>query len=283
MALEARRLIRKMRGGAQAHLVEATDGNFYVVKFRNNPQHRRILVNELVAATLLDYLGIATPPAAVIELTEGFVAGNPELYIQLGSRREAVPAGRHFASRFPGNPFTRAVYDFLPDALLKKVANRKHFLGALVFDKWTANADSRQAIFFRGRLSGPPASDTAPERPGFVAQMMDHGYVFQGPHWEFRDSPLQGLYYRRAVYEEVRGWRDFEPWLERVLHFPEEVLDRALRRVPLEWLEDDEEELERLLEGLLRRRRRVADLIEQCRDGGRNPFPNWARALSAGS
>ncbi len=271
-----------MRGGAQAHLLEATDGNFYVVKFRNNPQHRRILVNELVAASLLGYLGIATPRVAVLEVTNGFVAENPELYVQLGSRREPVPAGRHFASRFPGDPFRTAVYDFIPDALLRKVTNAEHFLGALVFDKWTTNADSRQAIFFRGELSGTPESGSVSARRGFIAQMIDNGYVFQGPHWQFRDSPLQGLYYRRIVYEEVRGWADFEPWLERVIHFPEEVMDEAFRRVPLEWLEGEEEDLEHLLEDLLRRRRRVPDLIEECRDSGRNPFPNWSRLQPAG-
>jgi hypothetical protein len=42
MPVNARRFIRKMRGGAQAHLLEADDGDYYIVKFQNNPQHRRI-------------------------------------------------------------------------------------------------------------------------------------------------------------------------------------------------------------------------------------------------
>ena len=41
MPVNAVRLIRKLRVGAQAHLMECDDGRFYVVKFRNNPQHRR--------------------------------------------------------------------------------------------------------------------------------------------------------------------------------------------------------------------------------------------------
>jgi hypothetical protein len=61
MPVDARRLIRKMRGGAQTHLVEAGDGNFYVVKFLNNPQHRRILVNELIGSVFLRYL-VFQPP-----------------------------------------------------------------------------------------------------------------------------------------------------------------------------------------------------------------------------
>ena len=69
MPVIARRLIRKMRGGAQAHLLEASDGHSYVVKFHNNPQHRRILVNEWIASTFLHYLDIASPEIAMVELT----------------------------------------------------------------------------------------------------------------------------------------------------------------------------------------------------------------------
>ena len=61
MPVLAKRLIRKMRGGAQAHLLECDDGHFYVVKFRNNPQHRRVLINEWLASAFLNYLRISTP------------------------------------------------------------------------------------------------------------------------------------------------------------------------------------------------------------------------------
>ena len=46
--LRALEQIRRMRGGAQSHLMRCSDEHFYVVKFQNNPQHRRILVNELL-------------------------------------------------------------------------------------------------------------------------------------------------------------------------------------------------------------------------------------------
>ena len=42
-----------------------------------------------------------------------------------------------------------------------------------------------------------------------------------------------------------------------------------------EWLDGDDEALERTLEKLLARRRRVADLIRDCVRGRVNPFPNW--------
>jgi hypothetical protein len=265
-----------MRGGAQAHLLECDDGHFYVVKFRNNPQHRRILINEWIASAFLNYLQISTPETALVNIPGDFIAANEDLHIQLGSRRQPIEPGWHFGSRYPGDPAKVMVYDFIPDVLLDKVVNRKEFLGALVFDKWIGNADARQAIFFRARIEQRLA--VAPrlrERQGFVAQMMDHGYIFDGPHWLFTDSPLQGLYFRPSVYLQVRSFQDFEPWLDQVVHFPEEVVDQALKQLPPEWLAGDAAALETMLTKLMSRRKRVPDLIRSSQSGRINPFPAW--------
>jgi hypothetical protein len=44
--LRAMEQIRRMRGGAQSHLMRCSDGRehdlYYVVKFQNNPQHCRV-------------------------------------------------------------------------------------------------------------------------------------------------------------------------------------------------------------------------------------------------
>jgi hypothetical protein len=275
MLVQATRLIRKMRGGAQAHLLECDDGHFYVVKFRNNPQHRRILINEWIASVFLNYLQISTPPAAIVSLSAAFLEDNPNVYIQLGSHHQAVEPGWHFGSRYPGDPGKIMVYDFLPDTLLDKVVNAGEFLGVLAFDKWMSNADARQSIFFRARLRQWPAGSEAAPRAGFVSQMMDHGYVFDGPHWKFSDSPLQGLYFRTNVYQSVRSWDDFQPWLDRVVYFPDEVVDAAQKQIPPEWVAGDAAALQSILEKLMSRRRRVPDLIRDSRGGRVNPFPDW--------
>jgi hypothetical protein len=273
MPVKARRFLRRMRGGAQAHLVEADDGHYYVVKFCNNPQHRRILVNEWVASVFLDYLNISAPRTAIIDLTADFLAENPEVGIQLGTRCVKVEPGWHFGSRYPGDPLRLAVYDFLPDALISKVENLSDFLGVYAFDKWTGNADARQSIFFRARLRD--WMPNGPERVGFYVQMMDHGYLFDGPHWAFNDSPLQGLYFRPLVYQGVRGLDNFQPWLDRIIHFPGHVVDDALKSLPPQWISGEEEQIEALLEKLMRRRGRVADLIAASRESRAHPFPNW--------
>ncbi len=278
MPLTAVRYVRKMRGGAQAHLLEAEDGNWYVVKFRNNPQHHRVLVNELLAATFLDYLKITAPEFAVIQVTAQFLAANPEVQLQVGASRIAVEPGWHFGSRYPGDPARAAVYDYLPDALLSRVVNLEDFRAILVFDKWAGNADGRQSVFYRALVRpgvGSPAAATPPARPGFVAQMIDNGYAFNGPYWDFPESPVQGLYARSLVYESVRSLDDFQPWLDQVTYFPEEEIDRAWKRIPADWIAGEEDALELLLEELSRRRPRVPDLIKGCLSARTNPFPNW--------
>ena len=83
MPLNARRHIRKMRGGAQSHLIEADNGRCYVVKFRNNPQHRRILINEIVSSVFLRNLQLSAPEAMVISVSEEFLRENPDVRCRL--------------------------------------------------------------------------------------------------------------------------------------------------------------------------------------------------------
>ena len=93
MPVRAREHIRRMRGGANAHLVLASDDYFYVVKFRNNPQHSRVLVNELIAYTLLDYLQLPAPPWDLVEVSDEFVEISPDRH---NLYRVAPKRPRHF-------------------------------------------------------------------------------------------------------------------------------------------------------------------------------------------
>ncbi len=276
MPIPARNFVRRMRGGAQAHLLECGDGHHYVVKFRNNPQHRRILVNEWIGAAVFRYLRLLTPPTAIVEVTASWIAEQTEIGLQMGTRIVAPEPGWHFGSRFPGHPDRLAVYDFLPDQILDKLHNRAHFVGALVADKWLGNADARQAVFFRANVREHGGEQTHPLQKAFLAQMIDHGFVANGPHWDFPDVPVQGLYSRHHVYAEIRGWEQLEPWLSQVESFPSEVLDQAWRSMPPQWLEGEEEEFARLMEALLKRRSRIRKLLDSARESRVNPFQNWA-------
>src|SRR5271170_2397804 len=147
--LRALEQIRRMRGGAQSHLMRCNDGNYYVVKFQNNPQHRRILVNELLGTKLAARLGLPTTPVAIVDVSEQLIRLTLNLVMEMPRNRVPCQPGLQFGSRYPGDPRWLTVHDFLPDEQLRQVANIHDFAGMLVFDKWTCNTDGRQTLFFR--------------------------------------------------------------------------------------------------------------------------------------
>jgi len=257
--------IRRMRGGAQAHLMRCSDGGYYVVKFQNNPQGTRILANELLGSRLAARLGLPVPVTAVIEVRADLIAHTEDLVIQLGRGRAPCQAGLQFGSRFPGTPAEVAVYDFLPDDQLREVVNLADFCGIFVFDKWTCNTNGRQAIFYRR----PPATR-------YEALMIDQGFCFNAGEWNFPDAPLRGLYARHRVYESIRGMESFDPWLARVeSRMTEAVLDEIYREIPPQWYGFQPDPLERMLEHLLRRRKLLRELLVSARKSSAQPFPNW--------
>jgi hypothetical protein len=264
--------IRRMRGGAQSHLMRCADDSYYVVKFQNNPQGVRILVNELLGTRLAARLGLPVAGASVVEVRSELIARTDDLVMQLGRGREVCAAGQQFGSRYPGDPAGTVVYDFLPDEQLRELENLDSFVGMLAFDKWTCNTNGRQAIFFRPPR---PPGDRAAEPPRMRAMMIDEGFCFNAGEWNFPDAPLRGIYSRQRVYENVRGMDAFEPWLARIANIGEEALDDAASEIPPHWYGFDHEALYRMLEQLYRRRTLVPELVRSAWKSSRNPFPNW--------
>ena len=277
--LRALEQIRRMRGGAQSHLMRCSDGNYYVVKFQNNPQHKRILVNELLGTKLARRLGLPTAPVAVVEVSEELIRWTQELAMELPRNRVPCAAGLQFGSRYPGDPRYVAAFDFLPDEQLRRVSNLHDFAGMLVFDKWTCNTNGRQTLFFRQRAAeSREVRDTAMEaaQEPYETVMIDQGFCCNAGEWNFPDAPLRGLYARNRVYEGVIGMESFGIWLGRLEgHINERALQEIAGEIPPEWYEDDYDALMRLCEQLLKRRARVPDLILEAKRSNRQPFPNW--------
>jgi hypothetical protein len=85
----------------------------------------------------------------VVEVWDWLVAQSSELNIQLA--RNVIPCqpGLHFGSRYVVDPLQGQVFDYFPAAMLERVRNLETFAGMLVLDKWTGNANGRQAAFWR--------------------------------------------------------------------------------------------------------------------------------------
>ena len=279
--------IRRMRGGAQAHLMRCSDGNYYVVKFQNNPQHRRVLVNEMLGTRLASRLGLPTAPVSVVEVPEELIRLTAELCIETPRTRIPCTAGLQFGSRYPGDPRRMTLHDFLPDERLQEVDNLHDFAGMLVFDKWTCNTNGRQTVFFEAPRRTPGVSPGAggaavanasaeETTMAYHTVMIDQGFCFNAGEWNFPDAPLRGLYARNRVYAGVIGMESFTPWLERLeKHISERMLAELAEEIPPAWYDDDYDALVRLLEQLYRRRTRVPELLLSAKNSNRVPFPYW--------
>jgi hypothetical protein len=253
-----------MRGGAQGQMMLGADGHVYVVKFQNNPQHTRVLANEWLGIRLAAAAGLTVPETEVVDVSTWLVENTAELEMDFGHRRERCVAGLQFGTRFAGGLMPGQVVDYLAEEQLIEVRNLDEFAGILAIDKWTGNANGRQAVFVR-----------KPRERRYRAVFIDFGYCFHAGEWRFEDAPLRGVYYRNDVYREIRGWESFEPWLSRIEKMPEETVWSAAGDIPPEWYGGDLGELEALVEKLLRRRTRVRELIEGFRVSDREPFPKW--------
>ena len=260
--------LRPLRGGAQSHLLRASDGACYVTKFQNNPQHIRVLANEMLATKLGIALGLPMPSVEVIEVSDWLIEHTEGLRID--SRGVKIPCrgGRQLGSLYAGCESPGMTFDHLPRELLQRVMNVGEFARVLVLDKWTCNSDGRQAIFCRkSLLSHSPH-----------AIFIDQGYCFNAGEWTFPDCPLRGVYANNCVYEGVTGWEAFEPALTKAEEMDSDTIWRCADEIPEEWYEGDRDGLHRLVETLHHRRGAIRKLIAEFRKSSRNPFPNWGES-----
>lgn len=263
--IQAVQHIRRMRGGAQSHLMRANDGFYYVVKFQNNPQDVRVLVNELLVTRLAQKLGLPVPEPAIIDVSDWLIQHTDELRCESGGQRVPFSSGLCFGSRFITEPEKLGtVFDYLPESIFERVANIADFARVLVLDKWTCNSDGRQCVFHRPFRAHK-----------YRVTFIDHGYCFNAGEWTFPDSPLRGVYATNAAYSCVTGWKSFEPVLSRAQSMEMDDIQQCAAGIPEEWCGRDVDGVNRIVETLYRRRSIVPDLITALRQSSRNPFPNW--------
>ena len=255
--------IRRMRGGSQSHLLRCSDGKLYVVKFLNNPQHARVLANEILATGLAELAGLPVPNVALVRVDHSLIEDTPALTVSLLEKTIPCEAGTQFGSEYVISPFEGRIFDDIPAEQLSRVRNLGDFAGMLAFDKWTGNVDDRQATFWRKS-----------RQKRYTATFIDQGHCFNVGEWTFPDNPFRGCYRRNEVYLGVHGWQSFEPWLSRIETMDDLSVGTLGRRIPSEW-SIGPNELTSLLKTLSDRRSMVRDLIQHFRFSRSAPFPNW--------
>lgn len=257
--------VKRMRGSSQSHLMLCSDGNLYIVKFRNNPQHRRVLCDEILGTYLAQLIGLPVPPLAIVEVGEKLIRESPSLRIEFPGATVLLEPGRHFGSRHVLTGLPGEVFDLFPTKELHRVSNLDAFAGAIAFDLWTCNSDERQALFTK--LSW---------MQDYFVTFIDQGNCFGGQDWDMPSSLWRGLYNNLEVYSSIHAWTDgdpFSPWDRRILKFDPELLRKVCAVIPETWYDNQRGELGDLADLLLIRRQRVWGLLQTFREQARALSP----------
>ena len=162
----AERYVRKLRGGSQPVLLEASDGFLYVVKFTNNFQGANLSFNESMGTELFNACTLPVPTWKPVFVTPEFVDQTPQCWMEAQGGKVRPEPGISFGSRFLGGPNIR-LFEILPGTGFDRIQNRNCFWLAWVVDICCQHTDNRQALFI---------ADTG----GYTSWFIDMGHLFGG-------------------------------------------------------------------------------------------------------
>ena len=151
-------------GGSESQVFRLTDNRFAIVKFPENKQGERVLVNELLACSLAEHLGLPVNIARLISIDERTIQA-PRKARQIP---ENFSAGiRCGMIRFENN-------EVCNEATIRQKCDNAHELDSVaLFERLVGRGDGRQLLMY-----------PAPGAKGNRFAAFDYGFAFGGqPIW----------------------------------------------------------------------------------------------------
>jgi len=239
----------------------------YVVKpldTIDKPRRRQFMAGFL-ATRLARLVGLPAPEPVIVEIPSFLSRTTPELE-QTAALSATAAASFHPATRYAGDRNGKKVFDMLPDSYLASLSNLSSFAHLLALDQWCSHLGSPKVVFYRS------SNDL-----NYNMEVINRSRSFSGSDLNFHDHPQNGVYNFKAVYRHLQGWDNFEPFLTSLILTSPDTLWQLTRNLPFGWSEDYARELDALVEGLLRRRSVIRQLIARSRDQIPDLFPYWTR------
>lgn len=217
---------RKMRGGSQSSLIQAENGNYYIVKFLGNPQGSGVLLHEVLGSEIMRSIGFETPHWSPIWFSAKFIEENPGLWFETAnSGRQRPSVGLHFGSKLILPTSNEGLFEILPRSWFARIRQRENFVGMLLFDMWANNQDNRQAIFVQNL-----------ENRSIRATFIDHGFLF-GRGGASKSGRIRAMYLDPAIYENIDLDVVLREWEDRIATLSETTLTSLINHlsIPSQW------------------------------------------------
>ena len=260
--------VRILGRRSHTHLMLCAEDLLYVVKPLDKPvdtQRRRQLMAGFIASRLAHLLGLRVSEPAIVEIPGFLSRTSPELE-QTATSSASAAASFHPATRYAGDLNGKKVFDMLPDSYLISVDNLSSFAHFLALDQWCSHLGSPKVVFYRSS-----------NNLNYSMEVINRNRSFGGSDLSFHNHPQNGVYNFKAVYRHLRGWDSFEPFLTSLILTSPDTLWQLTRNLPFGWSDDHARDLDALVEGLLRRRSLIRQLIARSRDQIPDLFPCWTR------
>jgi hypothetical protein len=216
-----------------------------VVKFRTNPQHSNVVINEFLATRIGAKLGLSIPETEPIRVDERI---SDSIAKWIPPSDALYEPGLHIASRFAGGLLPGLVLDILPKNHLRSVTNLNEYAGISVLDLWLCNTDHRQMVYTR------PA-----RAKKYQISWVDFGHCFGGGIWSLCSESAHCF-----TCEEMPcrlGWSDYEPWIDLVEKFSANSLRGIFADLPAAWRVGREVELDELANRLNARKFSLLEVV----------------------
>jgi hypothetical protein len=216
--------IRKLRGGSQPLLIEASDGITYVLKFSNNPQGCNVAFNEAIGTELYSAAGLPVPKWKPLRITEDFLNETPQCWFETADGSLKPQAGLCFGSQYLGSKESR-LWEILPRSSFPKIANKSDFYLAWLLDVCARHTDDREALFEE-------------QVSGIRAVFIDHGHMFSGPGGKSSQPRfLASAYLDTRIYGRCAADYTIAN-VKNVLKIDVDRLWKRAGQQPIEWLTD---------------------------------------------
>lgn len=240
-----------MRGKSQSSLVRASDGCSYVLKMLDNPEGSDNLFHEALGSGLAQVLGLPVPTWRVLDVSESFIAQNPQVWFESEGRLTRPSPGLHFGSAFvealPGGE----IYQMVPGGWYPRLINAGDFIGMLLLDLLANHSDNRQALFVQ-----------TPGTRQLKAVFIDHGQMFGRT-----DSLHMRIGRSRFLDTRVYGGSGsaglLSRWQKRIMNLSASTISYLIDAVPTSWKRPGYADV--ILDGLLEMQAGIPDDVSRLR------------------
>lgn len=145
--LRATGYLRPLNRQSSEHLILGADGNIHSVDLQTQWGTRTTILNAL-GSRLCRIVGIETANPVLLNI-------GPEILKLAINGAPRDPGGTFVGTRYPVNPLATAVYDFLPNSVLRQVDNLVDFWRLIPIDLWLGNQKASRVLFHRPSPPSP--------------------------------------------------------------------------------------------------------------------------------